>query len=263
MNLEHIHAIRDIELDSIVDLIRRFGPSGRSLEMLDVGAGSGRQAAQLAEGGHRVMAVDIETSAYAEEMLFPVRMYDGKTLPFPDDAFDVVISSNVLEHVNDLDGLLDEIRRVLRPDGVGIHVLPTPAWRVWTTAAHGPWMLKRTWQLLAGTRRRQRQVGGDSPEHARSRGAIGLIVPSRHGERGNVFSEIWYFSPDWWRKAFRRNGWTVIHDVRVGLFYTGAMLFATTLGLEVRKGLARVLGSATRAYVLRSDKTADMSASNQ
>lgn len=250
MNLEHIHCIRDRELACIVDLIARFGPSKPSLDILDVGAGSGWQAARLAELGHRVSAVDIETSAYAHETFFPVSMYDGKTLPFPAGSFDVVVSSNVLEHVSGLEGLLDEMRRVLRTDGVAVHVLPTAVWRTWTTVAHGPWVLMRSWQVLTGSRPRRRQTGGDSPEHARRRNSVWVIFPSRHGERGNLFSEAWYFSSRWWTKAFRRNGWDVVHVTAVGLFYTGAMLLASRLPMTARAALARVLGSSTLAYVV-------------
>ncbi|MCH6482978.1 class I SAM-dependent methyltransferase [Pseudoxanthomonas sp. LH2527] len=251
MNLEHIHLIRDRELACVIDLMTRFGPARPSLDILDVGAGSGRQAARLAAQGHRVSAVDVETSAYAADLSFPVSMYDGRVLPFPDGAFDVVVSSNVLEHVSDLDGVLAETKRVLRADGIAIHVLPTPVWRTWTTMAHGPWVVKRSWQLLTGTRRRQRQAGGDSPEHAQHRASLSVILPGRHGERGNVLTESWYFSRRWWSATFRQNDWIVVHEQAVGLFYTGAMVFATRLHLEVRQALARALGSATRAYVLR------------
>jgi SAM-dependent methyltransferase len=250
MNLEHIHILRDRELACIVDLIAQFGPSKPSLDMLDVGAGSGRQAARLAELGHRVSAVDVETSAYAQETFFPVTVYDGRILPFPDDSFDVVVSSNVLEHVSGLDGLLGEISRVLRVDGVAVHVLPTPTWRMWTTAAHGPWVLKRSWQVLSGARPRQRQTGGDSPEHASRRNSVLSIFPSRHGERGNLLSEARYFSSRWWNGAFRRNGWNVVHETPIGMFYTGAMLLASKLSVDARQLLARALGSSTRAYVV-------------
>ncbi|HYX31497.1 MAG TPA: class I SAM-dependent methyltransferase [Oligoflexus sp.] len=41
--------------------------------------------------------------------------YDGKTIPFPDATFDSVFSSDVFEHVFELDGILDEIHRVMKP----------------------------------------------------------------------------------------------------------------------------------------------------
>lgn len=43
--------------------------------------------------------------------------YDGITLPFPDNSFDVVYSNNVFEHVRHPEAALDEIHRVLTPGG--------------------------------------------------------------------------------------------------------------------------------------------------
>ncbi len=41
--------------------------------------------------------------------------YDGKKIPFPDDHFDAVFSSEVFEHVFNLEEILQEIRRVMKP----------------------------------------------------------------------------------------------------------------------------------------------------
>ena len=43
--------------------------------------------------------------------------YDGINLPFDDEEIDIVFSSEVFEHVADLDNLLNEIHRVLKKDG--------------------------------------------------------------------------------------------------------------------------------------------------
>ena len=43
--------------------------------------------------------------------------YDGKVLPFKDCSFDNVFSSEVIEHIDNLDEILDEINRVLKPNG--------------------------------------------------------------------------------------------------------------------------------------------------
>lgn len=48
--------------------------------------------------------------------------YDGITLPFPDDHFDSVLSSEVFEHVFNLEQLLPEINRVMR---IGAKILVT------------------------------------------------------------------------------------------------------------------------------------------
>lgn len=52
------------------------------------------------------------------------RHEDAQALTFADHSFDVVISSETLEHIPNLDKALDEISRVLRPGGVHIFTIP-------------------------------------------------------------------------------------------------------------------------------------------
>lgn len=48
--------------------------------------------------------------------------YDGKSLPFADESFDVICSNAVLEHVSDLATLAREMRRVTKEGGIGYHL---------------------------------------------------------------------------------------------------------------------------------------------
>ncbi len=50
--------------------------------------------------------------------------YLGEKLPFDDSSFDYVVTSHVLEHIWDLIGCFDEMRRILKPGGMMVHVLP-------------------------------------------------------------------------------------------------------------------------------------------
>src|SRR5262249_61191740 len=107
----HLDELRRAEIDGIVSL---FPPRARVLE---VGAGSGRQARELERRGFQVTAVELPDSNYAAHRVFPIVDYDGAVIPLPDASVDVVFSSNVLEHVPDLARLHAEIRRVLAPGG--------------------------------------------------------------------------------------------------------------------------------------------------
>ena len=56
----------------------------------------------------------------AEQAIEVVPLVDNVTLPFADASFDVVLSMGVLEHVQDDAASLRELRRVIRPGGLGL-----------------------------------------------------------------------------------------------------------------------------------------------
>ena len=249
LSLEHLDAIRVAEIDKIA----WFFPVGA--RVLEIGAGTGKQALELHRRGFAVTAIEIADSTYAAQRVFPIRDYDGRTLPLPDSSVDVVFSSNVLEHVPDLSRMHAEIRRVLAPGGICIHVLPTHTWRFWTTVtsyleaiafsvSSVPQLVPRA-SPTAAELRRLRQAWYRTARHA-----AGLCLPRRHGERGNVTSELWLFHPRWWRRNFEENGFAVVAHGPMGLFYTGEVLLGLRLSLAKRERLARVLGSSCHMFKL-------------
>ena len=247
LSLDHLEAIRVAEIDEVVPFLT---PGARILE---IGAGTGRQAFELQRRGFAVTAIEIADSNYAGHRVFPIKDYDGQTIPLADASFDIVFSSNVLEHIADLSRIHAEIRRVLAPEGYCIHVVPTHTWRLWTTlvsyleavsfaASSLPQLLPRA-VLGRAELRRLRQAWYRTLRHT-----IGLCLPRRHSERGNVISELWLFHPRWWRRNFEQNGFAVVHDAPLGLFYTGEVLLGSRLGLSNRRRLAGMFGSSSHLF---------------
>ncbi|MCD9086157.1 class I SAM-dependent methyltransferase [Stenotrophomonas sp. SY1] len=100
-------------------------------KVLDLGCGSGYGAMRLSQKAAEVYGVDIsgEAIAYADENYQRDNLHFQKIepdarLPFPDSSFDVVLSFQVIEHVSDEDGYLQEARRVLAPGGTLIVITP-------------------------------------------------------------------------------------------------------------------------------------------
>lgn len=95
-----------------------------SLTLLDVGASTGLIDHYLASHFRHVTGIDIDTSAvhHAQQAFscnnLAFEQGDAMALRFSDASFDVVICSQVYEHVPDAGRMLEEIFRVLRPDGV-------------------------------------------------------------------------------------------------------------------------------------------------
>lgn len=97
----------------------------RPASVLDWGCGAGQVTSLLRGQGLDVTAYDYRPDL-PEPVVRPLEHYpevhahlssEPVALPFEDDRFDAVLSCGVLEHVQDPDGSLDELKRVLAPGG--------------------------------------------------------------------------------------------------------------------------------------------------
>ena len=97
----------------------------RDKDVLDVGCAGGFMSEAIAKRGGRVTGIDpaekaIEAArehAVAEGLDIRYDTGFGESLPYEDDAFDIVVCVDVLEHVSDRPKVLAEIARVIRPGG--------------------------------------------------------------------------------------------------------------------------------------------------
>lgn len=109
--------------------------------VLDMGAGAGRHAFEVFKRGAHIVALDYGfgelpevlglLGAMSEAREAPtgtaagVVNGDGTRLPFPDDTFDLVICSEVMEHIPDDAAAASELARVLKPGGRLAVTVPT------------------------------------------------------------------------------------------------------------------------------------------
>ena len=106
--------------------IERFLPEGGSLDILDVGTGTGFFAVLLAQQGHRVEGIDLtpamleeaRTLAKQRNLDITFREMDAQNLAYPDGTFDVVISRNLTWTLPDPERAYASWFRVLKPGGV-------------------------------------------------------------------------------------------------------------------------------------------------
>lgn len=212
----HLEAIRMYELDVVLSLLP---DSGR---LLEIGAGAGWQAKGFADRNYVVSAIDIPSSIYVANRMWPVIDYDGRHIPFEDDTFNIIFSSNVLEYIPDVYGFQKEIHRVLKGDGRVIHVLPSTSWCFWTNLTG----LLKWW-----------------------------TIPTVHGEHaGNFLTDLFYFSRRHWARLFHETGWVAEACHSNQLFYTGESIMDARLTVNARRRLSRILGGACNIFVLRRAK---------
>lgn len=85
-------------------------------KILDLGCGSKPYADLFL--GKEYIGIDVNDSGHSNSSKNNDIFFDGKIIPFSNDAFDVVICTQVLEHAKDPEILVQESRRVLKTGGV-------------------------------------------------------------------------------------------------------------------------------------------------
>jgi len=243
---EHLKTIRQYELQQA---LKYFPTTGHILE---IGAGSGWQAQWLNNHGYQVTAVDVPSSQYLQNRVFPIIVYDGLSLPFANHSFDIIFSSNVLEHIVNPTEFNKELKRVLRPDGIAIHIVPTSVWRFWTILTHHIYIL----QLIINHLKNlfiDNKISYES-YNVKNLSKIEIISrllwPSRHGEQGTAISELYSFSKKSWKIYFEKYDWKVRHCCPIGLFYTGNQIFHKKINNSLRVKMSRFLGSSSIVFFL-------------
>lgn len=111
--------------------------AGKPTTALDYGCGSGHIVSALLNKGIDAKGCDIfyaggdySNSVPSELLGTVIKPMENGIIPFPDESFDFVVNNQVLEHVEDIDSVLAEIHRVLKPGGQVLSLFPDKSvWR--------------------------------------------------------------------------------------------------------------------------------------
>ena len=110
------------------EIVSTFAPYRERNRLLDVGCGAGSFLEAARRGGWEAHGVEVSRTAceHVRALGFDVFCGELSGAAYPSGHFDVVVASEVLEHVPDPGSMLGEIARVLRPGGL-----------LWATTPHG------------------------------------------------------------------------------------------------------------------------------
>jgi len=253
MNREYLKAIREHEIRQVLDLI----PSGATI--LEIGAGAGWHARWLSDHGFDVKAIDVEDHLFRDHTEWEVIKYDGETIPFPDASFSVVFTSHVMDYLASDNPVHAEIQRVLKDDGIVVHILPTPSWWAWSLITHYPFYFKTFFfavfhnfaprdETAAGFRAGlfNRKVTDQIREFVAT-----VLLPAREGATGSLIGPFRLFADRTRKPFFERLGWLVIRIRPTGVYYSRYKLLDFVVDLRTRVALSTIMGSSSRIYVLK------------
>lgn len=108
----------------------------QKLNLLDLGCGTGVLQEQF-ENRFNIKGYGIDTSKQAinyckKRGLLRVKTFGGGKIPFKNDSFDLLTAIDVLEHIKDDSKALNEIKRVLKKNGIAILLVPAHS-KLWST----------------------------------------------------------------------------------------------------------------------------------
>lgn len=251
--VDHVNAVRAEELRRILRHNHRWF---EGKDLLEIGSGTGLQLKTLSSVCRSSFGLELASSGYKEHRVAEIKEYDGKYIPYPDASFDIIFSSHVLQYVTGKE-LFAEMRRVLRPRGVAVHVLPTPSWRIWSSLLHYPAKAQLLGRYCMGPR--TVNGAGEKPQARSERHSmrwfrlvlLNTCFLHRLGARGNWLTEHFLFRRCAWCRRLKKYGWIVDRMDPLGLWCSGYLMLGQKVSIEGRSTLARILGSSSMMILAR------------
>jgi SAM-dependent methyltransferase len=99
---------------SLYRSVKKLAPKCEG-RILDVGCGS--QPYRHLFKNREYLGIDVDVSGHDHESSSIDLYFDGSHIPFDDSSFDSLLCFEVLEHVSDLETLLQEMSRIIKPGG--------------------------------------------------------------------------------------------------------------------------------------------------
>lgn len=223
---EHLRGIRREQFGSV------FGacPTRAFPEALELGAGDGFLGTLLARHCERLRSTDLNSDRLQARDTGNVTygICDAEAVGelFPQRHFDLVFSSNLLEHLSDCPRALAGMARVLKDDGLAIHYLPNRLWKITTLLLHWPNKIVKAIDKVLGGVRTPRSAGPRPAREGshnnlktprRKRNVLAkLFLPRIHGVSTTTLGELAAFGRTPWTKRFEQAGFDVLAVHKAG-----------------------------------------------
>ncbi len=224
---EQLHRFREREFQ----LIFQNCPDDLFSQGLEIGAGDGFQSRLLKACVKNLVCTELNEEALQRIDLPGVeyRVCDAEKIDqeFSKEQFDLVFSSNLLEHLPNIDNALKAVHHVLKENGITIHAMPNCFWKTSHLMFFYPNLMVRIFESLTDPKwlKKFRQKSddlnmfkgesykGNNLKVAKEKQISPLqriLWPYPHGVSANNWKEFWAFSQKRWRNLFQQNGFELV-----------------------------------------------------
>lgn len=241
--------IRKDELETALNLF----PIKKNLKVLEIGGRDGHQAKFISEKGYKVTSIDINP-LYPQ--FYPVQKGNINNLDFDENSFDIIYSSNMLQEIEIIKDAFTEMKRVLKKDGVIIHIVPSSWWSIITNFWHycliPKYLIKSNkFQKIfhLKTKIENQKKDDDGKKMKSSKKNLKQLFFHPLGANTSFIHEIFYFSNFYWKKLFSKNDFEIKNKKNCPYFYSAYSIFRFKF-LKLRKYLAEIGFTSCYCYVM-------------
>jgi SAM-dependent methyltransferase len=219
-----LHRLREREMS----MVFRDCPAPAFGRTLELGAGDGFISTILRRYTVELISTDYQPGILQRQPAPGViyRVADAERVDeiFAGEQFDLIFSSNMLEHLTDPERALIAMERLLAPGGITIHFVPNRLWLALFVLLHVPSKLANIAEALTGPNAMSSMRGkirGDipagagptnNPKTVRPRRSVlsRLLLPEPHGVSPTLISEWATWGTSRWRARFAAAGLEVV-----------------------------------------------------
>ncbi len=246
--IPHLQKIRREEFELI---FARFHPKAFP-SGLELGAGDGYQSKLMEPYVGNLISTDFQRPPLddiQDSITFLACDAEEIGRDFGPREFDLVYSSNLLEHLPDPASALRGAHEVLKDDGITIHVVPNPTWKLFHLLLYPLHLLVRALEIISERVRPREQEPGykaiDANESQvlnpktkrRRRSKLNrILIPEPHGVSDSNFKEFQAFSKSRWERELELAGFEVLVVLK------GPLASGYGFGLDFFRNSLRKLG---------------------
>ena len=196
-----------------IEIILPYLTNRNIINGLEIGAGSGFQSRILTKYIDNLYCTELNDQRLIKKQIDGIHyiIADAEMIDsnFKTEYFDFVFSSNLFEHLPSPEKAIRGITKVLKADGLTIHIIPSPFNAIVRLFLWYPNLAVSILTYIFSQKKSSKKVKkvGNNPKLGQKTSKLSrFIIPQPHGVSSNIIKEIFCWKKKYWIKLFKENG---------------------------------------------------------